>query len=128
MKKSTNASLFNTTDSPPRRLQQVASLFQHELAVLLVREVELPRGVLPTLTKVEVLADFSAVRVGVSILPFERRQVIVDFLIKISGYLQHLMGKKLTLYRIPKIEFYLDETAERALGLEHLLDTVKEKE
>lgn len=104
------------------RLHQLASFIQHELGVLLPREVELSEGMLLTVTKVVVVDDLSVARVGVSVLPFARRHEAFATLAAARGELQRQVAARLATWRVPKLEFYLDETPERAATIEGLLD------
>lgn len=104
------------------RLEQLASLIRHELGVLLPREVELPPGLLLTVTQVIVAEDLSLARVGVSVLPFIRRREAFVVLTATRRELQRLVNQRLSTYRVPKLEFYLDETPERAANIEGILD------
>lgn len=106
------------------RPSKLASLIEHELSVLLRREVEFPAGVLVTIVKVSVLPDLSSARVAVSVLPFAERHKIFAQLLSVRGNLQRILSGKLTMYRMPKLEFMLDETAEKAQAMDELLDSL----
>lgn len=108
------------------RLPQLASLIQRELGGLLRRELELPLGVLLTVTKVQVVEDLSLARVGVSVLPFTERHAAFKALTSARGQLQRVINERLKLYRVPKLEFYIDETPERAAAIEGVLDSLRE--
>ncbi|GEM_PF-868684 len=110
------------------RLPQLASLIQHELGVLLRRELELPLGVLLTVTKVQVVDDLSLARVGVSVLPYAERHAAFKVLTSVRGQLQRTINERLKLYRVPKLEFYIDETPERAATIEGVLDRLNKLE
>ena len=65
MKKLDNASFSTKAPSSAiRRLPRLESVLRHELGQIMTREMEWPLGTLVTLSQVEVLADLSAVRVG----------------------------------------------------------------
>lgn len=109
----------------PHRLPQLASLLQHELGILFARELELPSGVLLTVTKVTVTDDLSIAHVGVSVLPFVRRQEAFKLLAEFRRELQRLVNERLSTYRVPKLEFVIDESSERAATVESLLDSLR---
>ena len=117
-----------STSTPSHRLLRLASLIQHELGQIMTREFEPPRGVLVTLTQVRVLSDLSSARVGVSILPFAQSEEVFKSLGKLVPRWQRLINTKLHLYRVPKLELYLDASAERAAHLGQLLDEIKSVE
>lgn len=131
MKRSTNAQSpsvglpLDEAGTGSHRLPQLASLIQHELGVLLPRELELPAGVFLTVTKVVVVDDLSQARVGVSVLPFARRREALAALASARWDIQRSVNQRLRLYRVPKLEFYLDESGERAATIEGLLDKLR---
>lgn len=120
--RSSSGPAFGQQPVSGHRLPQLVSLIQRELGSLLPRELELPAGVLLTVTKVEVVDDLSAARVGVSVLPYAHRAEAFELLIQARRTLQQAVNEHLKLYRVPKLEFYLDESAERAASVERLLD------
>lgn len=127
MKKLETASSINES-ARSHRLEKLASVLRFELGKLLTREVEFPLSVLVTITSVTVLSDLSAARVMVSVLPFARGKEALDILHKAVFNLQHLIRQKLKIYHVPKLEFYIDEAPEKADHIEHILDSIKQKE
>ncbi len=125
MKKSATASSPKAT-AGTRRLEQLASVLQAELGQLLAREVELPPGVLATITRVKVLPDYKEAHVKVSVLPFVRASEVLALLTGMLPSLQHHLNTTLTMFHVPKLVLTLDETPERAGRIEHLLDRLKQ--
>ena len=125
MKRSTLG--LSTSQGQSHRLAQLSSLLQHELGLLLTRELELPAGALLTVSRVTVLPDLSAARIGVTILPWERHLEVFQLLQRRTHDLQRLLNAKLHIYRVPKLEFQLDDSTERADRLEQLLDKLDTK-
>lgn len=115
----------NFSPAPSYRLPQLASLIRHELGQIITREFEPPRGVVMTLTQVKVLPDLSSARVGVSILPFAVAEEVFKKLNKAVPHFQRLLNEKLSTYRVPKLDFHLDTTEERAAHIDALLDSLK---
>jgi ribosome-binding factor A len=91
----------------------------------MTREVEMPPGVLATVTRVVVTPDYREAHVKVSVLPFERAPQILTFLTRVLPGLQHQLNQSITMFHVPKVVLSLDETPERAGRIEHLLDTLK---
>ncbi|MEK7497050.1 MAG: 30S ribosome-binding factor RbfA [Patescibacteria group bacterium] len=128
MKKLDNASFSTKAPSSAiRRLPRLESVLRHELGQIMTREMEWPLGTLVTLSQVEVLADLSAVRVGLSVLPFSMSEKVLSVAIRTKSNLQRIINKKLKVYRVPKIEFFIDEAAERGDHIERLLDSIREE-
>jgi ribosome-binding factor A len=127
MKKLEIASSINES-AHSRRLEKLASVMRFELGKLLTREVEFPLGVLVTITSVVIPADLSVARVMISVLPFAKGKEILTILFGAVFNLQHLIRRKLKIYHVPKLEFYIDEAPEKAGHIEHILDSIKQEE
>lgn len=108
---------------PGDRSIRVAELIQREINQLLLREVELPDGTLATVTRVKVDPELKEAKVYISVLPFARRFVVFNRLKKVRRNLQKQINSKLYMYSVPKIEFLMDDTEEKASIIDKLLDS-----
>ena len=108
---------------PSDRSLRVGELIQRELTQLLLREIELPEGTLATVTRVKVDPELKEAKVYVSVLPFGRRYVVFNRLKKVRKSLQKQINSKLYMYSVPKIEFVIDDTEEKASIIDKLLDS-----
>jgi len=126
MKKSKHAPLLSGPGW--ERTDRLASLIREEVNVLILRELELPKGVLITMTQVKVFGDLSGARIGISVLPADRGKEIIKLMDIVQPHLQRILNQKLKSYRVPKIEFYLDESIERGEHIVQILDKVKQGE
>lgn len=113
----------NAKPERSRRLYKLDSLLRQELDKIFSRELEPPLGVLISISEVKVSADLHQAEVGISILPFIKRQEALVWLKKQIGMIQHQLNRALRLYHVPKITFVLDETEEKASHIESLLDS-----
>ena len=113
-------------DSPAtRRLPKLESLLRSEVGSAIERELELPGGALLTITSVKVLPDFRQPRIGVSILPAEKQDLVFKILISATSNLQRIVNRCLRLYRVPRLSFYFDNSLEKADKIDRLLDNIK---
>lgn len=124
MKKLDNVPLSETAgrQSSARRLLKISSLLQAELGKIISRELELPPNVLLTISRVEVPADYSQARVGLSVMPWAQATEVMKLINRARGEWQRLINQRLRIYRVPRLVFYLDDTAERIDSLNRLLD------
>ncbi|HBV33369.1 TPA: ribosome-binding factor A [Patescibacteria group bacterium] len=122
MKKLDNVASANGGDAKPRRLYQIESLLQHELGTLVVKMLESPTGTLVSVSSIKVTADLETAEVKLSILPFTRRQEVFKAIRGQLKEITHQLNQRLHLYRVPKLDFVIDETEERADRLGQLLD------
>ncbi len=107
------------------RMPKVNELIHQHLGALIVREVELPTGVLVTITKVTVSADLRHARVLVSILPDEQMHKALKILRKETFNLQQLLGQEIVLRTIPKLNFFFDDTNRKTADIDQLIDNLQ---
>lgn len=82
-----------------------------------------PRVGFVTVTDVRTSADLSHARVYVSVLgEAETRTDSLDGLRSAHGYLQSRIARELHLKRTPTLEFTYDDTTDRAMRLDALID------
>lgn len=108
------------------RLERVNELVRTEVGDLLQREVEVPPGVLMTVTKVETSPDLEHARVWISILPSKRADAVLKGVQADIRRIQHLLNKRLVMESVPRLRFLIDGGGDRAEHLERLLDTLDE--
>ena len=107
------------------RIEQIASLLQHELGQLIAAEVELPAGSLVTVTAVEVAANRQSAKVYCSVLPFGTAGSALAKLRKASRRLTSALYARVKFRPLPKLLFALDATEERAEHIDELLNRIK---
>ncbi len=118
---------ISLNEKPPRsrRLFQLDSLLQHELGKLFTKMVEVPPNVLVSIGQIQITADLEQAEIKISVLPFDRGSEILQLLKQLRPELQQELNQRLRTYRVPKINFSLDNTEERADRIEHLLDSLQ---
>lgn len=90
-----------------RRNLQVDELIRKELANIVLREIEFPHGCLVTIINVKSSPDFTEADIFISVIPPESENKILKLLWKKSGYLQHLLNRKLAMRIVPRINFQI---------------------
>ena len=108
-----------------KRIQRVNQLIKKELGQLILREVEFPKDVLVTITRVETATDLNRTRVFVSCLPTSRTAQILLILHHQIHILQHTLNRRLRMKFIPRIEFIKEEKTREAGEIEELLEGLK---
>lgn len=103
------------------RSQRVAALIQMELSKLILKEIELPLGVLATIVSIEVDKKMDRALIGVSVIPETKKEEVLVRFEKAAGYLQHLLLKKINIKPMPRIIFIYDKGPENAARVEKLL-------
>lgn len=94
------------------RTERIAEQVREEISQMLTTEVSDPGVGLVTVTRVKVTPDLSLARVYWTILggPAERRDT-TRALRRVAGYVRHLLAERLTLRRVPEVQFLFDEGA-----------------
>jgi ribosome-binding factor A len=110
---------MNFPPKPYKRKVRVAPLLREELAKLILRDIELPGGII-TITDVDVTEKLDYARVKISVLPSSLSQKGLGLLQDGAGRLQHDLLRILNIKPMPYLQFSLDEGAENASNLEKL--------
>jgi ribosome-binding factor A len=110
-----------------RRIDRIEEQLRMELCEILEREIHDPRVGLATVTNVKVSPDLSHARVFISVLGgADDRKRALQGLRSAAGFARKELGKRLHhLRRIPDLNFEYDETIEKDIRLEELLNQIK---
>ncbi len=108
-----------------RRIARVNDLIRKEISELLLREIRDPRlGGLLSVTEVDTSPDLRHAKVFVSVMGSEEeKRQAEEGLAAASGFLRRSLGERLSLRRIPQLDFQRDESIERG---SHLLELIEE--
>lgn len=105
------------------RTRRVGEQIQRELAVLIQQELKDPRLGMLTISAVEVSKDMSMAKVFVTVFnEAQDRAKTLEALQHAAGFLQHELGRNLSLRSIPKLRFVYDESIVRGAELSALID------
>jgi ribosome-binding factor A len=107
-----------------RRTQRLNDLLREELGQLLLHQVRDPRlsGVV-TVTSVEVASDLSLARVFISTLGGEEEKTqAMQGVTSASGYLRRELAHRLSLRRVPRLEFCRDDSIQEGVETLHLIN------
>ncbi len=105
------------------RMRRVDEAIRQVIGEVVAGELKDPRVGFVTVTDVRTSADLSHARVYVSVLGDEpRREATLVGLRSAHGYLQRRVASELRLKRTPTLDFLYDDTTDRAMRLEELLE------
>lgn len=107
------------------RIPRVNQLFKKEISKIIVKEFEMPLGVLTTITRVEVTPNLIQARVFVSVIPEGKFAEIFKYLKNNVYNIQQKVNKKLAMRPVPKIIFVEERKTREAARIEELLDQLK---
>ena len=110
------------------RIPQVNQLIKKELGQIILREVDLPEGVLVTLTRVETTPNLIQARAYISVMPQEMAQNVLNILSGLVYELQQKLNKRLKMRPIPRIIFVEERQTAEAGRVEELLEKIHAKQ
>lgn len=109
-----------------RKSLKFASMLKHQINEILQREISDPRIGFITITDVRVSNDRKHATVFVSVLGNQEKQTeSIKGLSNATGYIRHLLSKKLQTRFTPEIEFVKDENP--GMKIEEILKEIKQE-
>lgn len=109
------------------RIKRVNNLIKEELGKIIFKEIEFPKEILVTLTRIETSKDFSEAKVYITCYPEDKEREILKILNSRIYFIQKKLDKKLVMRKIPKIVFVKEETVVQAGKIEKILEELKKK-
>jgi ribosome-binding factor A len=114
---------------PSDRMRRVDEAVRQVLTDAVAQDLQDPRIGFVTMTSVKTTSDLRHARVYVSVLGDEsQRAATLAGLQSAHGALQRRLAQELRLKRTPTLEFIYDDTTDRAMRLERLIEQVVERE
>ncbi len=111
-----------------KRILRINELLKRELGQLFLKEVEFPKDVLVTITRVDTSPDLREAIVSISSLPDSKIKAVQKILSYRIYDLQQEINKKLRMRPIPKIIFREEKEVGQAAKIEELLHKINMEE
>ena len=113
-----------------RRTERINDLLREEISELVRRDLKDPRiGGLVTITEVGVSPDLRHAKVFVSVLGSDdEKRSTLRALQAASHFLERELRRRLTIRRMPELEFVKDESLEHGQRILTLLDETRRKD
>jgi ribosome-binding factor A len=112
-------------------MRRVDEAIRQVIGDVVAKDMKDPRVGFVTVTDVRTSPDLSHARVYVSVLGErgrasepEQREASLQGLRSAHGFLQGRVAAELRLKRTPTLEFYYDDTTDRAMRVEQILDEI----
>ena len=111
-----------------RRTERINDLLREEISDLVRRELKDPRiGGLISITEVDVSPDLRQAKVYVSVLGSDdEKRSTLQALEAASHFLQRQLRRRVTIRRMPELEFVADLSLEQGARILSLLDEQRE--
>ncbi len=107
-----------------KRNKQVGELIQHEVAMILRKEMRDPSYVHLTVREVEMSSDLSNAKIYVSLLDPAYKEKVMKLLDIATPKIRHYLGQKTALRYVPRLRFVYDDTQEKAARIDALLKPI----
>ena len=108
---------------PSDRMRRVDEAVRQVLTDAVAQDLQDPRIGFVTMTSVKTTSDLRQARVYVSVLGDEtQREATLAGLRSAHGALQRRLARELRMKRTPTLEFLYDDTTDRAMRVEELLE------
>ena len=111
-----------------KRIQRLNQLIKKEVAQLILREVEFPKDILVTVTRVKTTPDLRESKIFISVFPEKEEKKVASFLNRKIYFLQQKINKRLKMRPIPKILFSEERRTAEAGRVEEILEKLKKEE
>jgi ribosome-binding factor A len=107
------------------RTEKVASLIKQQLSVIFQRNFSMQEYGFLTVTEVRVSPDLKVAKIYVSVFgEQERKKKSMSLLEDQKGFVRSELGHSIRLKFTPEIIFYLDDSLDRAMSINKLLDQI----
>lgn len=103
------------------RHKRVKALVQRNIADILQFDLKKESVGMVCVSGVEVYDDLSQANVYVTFLPSSNSKRKLEELQKTEGFVRSALSKKLDIYKVPRVKFFLDQTEANARKLEESL-------
>lgn len=110
-----------------KRIQRVNQLIKKEISQIILREIEFPKDILVTVTRVETASNLIESKVYVSVMPEEKTSKVFQILNRQVYELQQKLNQRLQMRPIPRIKFIEEKETKEAGKIEEILEKIKNK-
>ena len=108
-----------------KRIQRVNQLIKKEISQIILREIEFPKDILVTVTRVETASNLIESKVYVSVMPEEKTSKVFQILNRQVYELQQKLNQRLQMRPIPRIKFIEEKETKEAGKIEEILEKIK---
>lgn len=109
-------------NKPSQRSRQIADLIQHQIAVILKKEINDPRLQHVTITSVDVSPDLRNAKIFFALPDVAKLSEVEKAFAKASGFLRSQLAERIDLRYAPNIRFVFDESLERGSKISALIE------
>ena len=108
-----------------QRILKINKLIKQELGKIIFTDVDFPKNIILTITKVDTSADLRYADVFISVLPDEMDIEIEKKLKESIYFIQGKLNRKLHMKPLPRIRFMIDKSGEYVEKIGKLIEENK---
>jgi len=108
-----------------QRIKKINELIKRELGKVILKEIDLPKDILVTITGVESSGNLQQSKVFVSVIPDKETKKVLEILKKEVYEFQQILNSRLRMRPVPKIRFLEEKELKEAERVEQILDKLK---
>jgi ribosome-binding factor A len=112
---------------PSRRPQRIALQIQHEVSLMLARNMKDRRVGFVTVTGVQMTPDLRHAKIFISLMGGEEeKKESLATLNHAAGWIRHELGQRIRMKFVPDIIFLMDTSQDYGERIDRLIDEIRE--
>lgn len=108
-----------------RRIFKINELLQQELSQLIYDEFSEKYGII-TVNRVDTSPDLENSKIFLGLIGKGNSESLIKEINKSQFEFRILLGKKIHLRKMPNFQFYMDDSSEIIMKIDHLIDKIKD--
>lgn len=108
------------------RKERLESLIKEELSLIMFQKLKDPAFGFATITEVKLSKDFKIAKIYVSVYEKDKREEAMGKFEELNSLIRMELAQRIRFRFVPKLVFYLDESADYAEKIDILLKKIKE--
>ena len=100
--------------------ERLESVLKSEISQIINKDIETHKAIV-TITEIQISKKNETAKIGISIIPENKKNLVFEELKKSQGFIQRKLIKKINIHFVPQIDFILDEGLEHGAYIERLL-------
>jgi ribosome-binding factor A len=113
---------------PSRRPQRIALQIQHEISLMLSRDMKDRRVGFVTVTGVQMSPDLRHAKIFISLMGSdEEKKESLETLDHATGWIRHELGQRVRMKFVPDIIFLTDTSQDYGDRIDRLIDEIREQ-
>ncbi len=110
------------------RLEKINSLIKEEISLIFLNKLQDPSFGLVTVTSVKVSPDIRTAKIYLSVFEKDKREYILEKISEVKGLIKSQLAGRVSLRRIPELEFFIDDTLDYVEKMENLFKKIHDND